>query len=277
LAEAGFSEETDKEKKLMRKQLRILLFAALVAVLVVMTALVISADYTVTDKDGAPVGENEGVYATLADAVKAVTDGGTITVNGDVSDVATDLSKEGVSYTIKGGSTEGMNTLTITSAKFGGQTTLLYLSKGSVTLENVAIAGDASGGAVFHVYDEVGTMPSLTVNNVKVTATSAHAFWLRIACVLTIKGENTEIAGGTMTVMSLQNALHAALYGYKKYILLVRLKEAEKMILGTNKSIKEIASLCGFNDSNRLSTLFKEVYGLPPMQYKKEVSYNVHH
>ena len=65
--------------------------------------------------------------------------------------------------------------------------------------------------------------------------------------------------------------------GYKKYILLVRLKEAEKMILGTNKSIKEIASLCGFNDSNRLSTLFKEVYGLSPVQYKKAVSYNVHH
>lgn len=64
--------------------------------------------------------------------------------------------------------------------------------------------------------------------------------------------------------------------GYKKYILLVRLKEAEKMILGTNKSIKEIASLCGFNDSNRLSTLFKEVYGLSPVQYKKAVSYNVH-
>lgn len=58
--------------------------------------------------------------------------------------------------------------------------------------------------------------------------------------------------------------------GYKKYVLLVRLKEAEKMILGTNKSIKEIASLCGFNDSNRLSTLFKETYGLSPIQYKKQ-------
>ena len=128
----------------MRKQLRILLFAALVAILVVMTALVISADYTVTDKEGNPVGENNGVYATLAEAVAAVTDSGTITVNGTVLDAATDLSKEGVSYTIKGGSTEGMNALTVTSGTFTygeGEgavtvTALFYITKGTVTFEN---------------------------------------------------------------------------------------------------------------------------------------------
>ena len=119
----------------MRKQLRILLFAALVAILVVMTALVISADYSVTDANGAPVGET-GSYATLAEAVAAVTDGGTITVNGDVTEAATNLSKAGASYAIKGGNAEGMNTLTLTGS--------LTLTDGSVTIKNVAIVANTT-------------------------------------------------------------------------------------------------------------------------------------
>jgi AraC-like DNA-binding protein len=62
-----------------------------------------------------------------------------------------------------------------------------------------------------------------------------------------------------------------------QYIQEVRINMAKELLTNTSKSIKEIASLCGFNDSNRLSTLFKEVYGLSPLQYKKDVAYNIHY
>ena len=58
--------------------------------------------------------------------------------------------------------------------------------------------------------------------------------------------------------------------GYKEYTVMVRLKVAEKLLKATNKSIKEIAISCGFNDSNYFSTVFQNKYGVPPTQYKKD-------
>ena len=52
--------------------------------------------------------------------------------------------------------------------------------------------------------------------------------------------------------------------GFKSYLLLTRLNAAEKLLLTTNKSIHEIAILCGFNDSNHFSTTFKKHYNIPP-------------
>ena len=179
----------------MRKQLRILLFAALVAILVVMTALVISADYTVTDKEGAPVGENEGVYATLAEAVAAVTDGGTITVNGDVTEAATDLSKAGVSYAIKGGSTEGMNTLTLT----GG----LSLTNGSVTIENLAIVANTTEIGAAGITLGGGT---LTLNGASVACTGANS------AILMNGAATLEVVGGSVTAENVDTPKGGAIY-----------------------------------------------------------------
>ena len=56
---------------------------------------------------------------------------------------------------------------------------------------------------------------------------------------------------------------------YKEYITLTRLKVAENLLRTTNKSIREIAIACGFNDSNYFSTVFQNKYGIPPTKYKK--------
>ena len=58
--------------------------------------------------------------------------------------------------------------------------------------------------------------------------------------------------------------------GYKEYTVLVRLKAAERLLRATNKSVREIATSCGFNDSNYFSTVFQNKYGVPPTQYKKD-------
>lgn len=58
--------------------------------------------------------------------------------------------------------------------------------------------------------------------------------------------------------------------GYKEYIILTRLKVAEKLLKTTNKSIREIATECGFNDSNYFSTVFQRKYGIAPTNYRKK-------
>jgi len=49
----------------------------------------------------------------------------------------------------------------------------------------------------------------------------------------------------------------------------LRLQLAKNLILHTNYTVIEIASQCGFSDSNYFSTVFKEKYGLPPLTYRK--------
>ena len=56
--------------------------------------------------------------------------------------------------------------------------------------------------------------------------------------------------------------------GFKEYILLTRLTCAEKLLLTTTKSIKEIAFSCGFNDSNYFTYMFAKKYGISPTKYK---------
>ncbi len=59
-------------------------------------------------------------------------------------------------------------------------------------------------------------------------------------------------------------------FGYKEYLLLVRIKEAKKLLKATEKSICEIAFLCGFNDSNYFSTIFKRLNNCTPNEYRKK-------
>lgn len=56
--------------------------------------------------------------------------------------------------------------------------------------------------------------------------------------------------------------------GFKDYVILQRIKNAEYMLSTTDKSIYEIAFCCGFNDSNYFSTLFKKIHGVSPRKYR---------
>ena len=58
-------------------------------------------------------------------------------------------------------------------------------------------------------------------------------------------------------------------FGYREYLVLVRIQTASAMLLETNKSIAEIALACGFRDSNYLGDAFKREKGVSPSAYRK--------
>lgn len=58
-------------------------------------------------------------------------------------------------------------------------------------------------------------------------------------------------------------------FGFKEYIVNVRIKNACRMLLETNQSITDIAFECGFNDSNYFGDAFRHVKGMSPNKYRK--------
>ncbi len=58
-------------------------------------------------------------------------------------------------------------------------------------------------------------------------------------------------------------------FGFKEYLVSVRLKEACQLLLTTNQSITEIAFRCGFNDSNYFGDAFRKANGISPNKYRK--------
>lgn len=50
-----------------------------------------------------------------------------------------------------------------------------------------------------------------------------------------------------------------------------RIQRVKQMLADTNFSITEIAVLCGFGSDVRLSTVFKEIAGISPSEFRKEV------
>lgn len=58
-------------------------------------------------------------------------------------------------------------------------------------------------------------------------------------------------------------------FGYREYLVLVRIQAASIMLLETNKSIAEIALACGFRDSNYFGDAFKREKGVSPSKYRK--------
>lgn len=56
--------------------------------------------------------------------------------------------------------------------------------------------------------------------------------------------------------------------GFKEYVILQRLKNAELLLRTTNHSVQEIAISCGFNDSNYFSTIFRKKHGMSPSKYR---------
>jgi AraC-like DNA-binding protein len=57
------------------------------------------------------------------------------------------------------------------------------------------------------------------------------------------------------------------------YIQNVRLEHAILLLNSTSDSIQEIASLCGFPDSNYFTRVFKKKKGLTPKEYRKHITF----
>jgi len=53
------------------------------------------------------------------------------------------------------------------------------------------------------------------------------------------------------------------------YILNLRLNKAKVLLMEGNKSIEEVASLCGFSSANYFGLIFKKAMGISPLNYKK--------
>ncbi len=58
-------------------------------------------------------------------------------------------------------------------------------------------------------------------------------------------------------------------FGFKEYLINIRIKKACTLLLETNKSITDIAFECGFNDSNYFGDAFRNVKGVSPHKYRK--------
>lgn len=52
-----------------------------------------------------------------------------------------------------------------------------------------------------------------------------------------------------------------------EYINISRINEAEKLLLRNNMPITEVATRCGFNDSNYFASVFKKYKGITPKRY----------
>lgn len=58
-------------------------------------------------------------------------------------------------------------------------------------------------------------------------------------------------------------------FGFKEYLIYVRISQAEKLLLQTDRSITEIAVACGFGDGNYFGDAFKRIRGISPRQYRQ--------
>lgn len=59
-------------------------------------------------------------------------------------------------------------------------------------------------------------------------------------------------------------------FGFKEYLTIIRIKEAQRLLVHTDISVCNIAYECGFNDSNYFSSVFKSVNGISPLRYRTQ-------
>ncbi len=57
----------------------------------------------------------------------------------------------------------------------------------------------------------------------------------------------------------------------KEYVNDLRINKAVDLLSSTDMSMMEIADICGFNDSNYFSRVFRQVKGISPTEYKKQL------
>ena len=60
--------------------------------------------------------------------------------------------------------------------------------------------------------------------------------------------------------------------GINEYITFVRIMNAERLLKEGGRSITEISALCGFNDPNYFSTVFKRIKGVTLLKFSKSSS-----
>lgn len=61
-------------------------------------------------------------------------------------------------------------------------------------------------------------------------------------------------------------------FSFKEYLNNIRIKTAINILTETKYSIAEVASYCGYHDSNYFGDVFKKIVGVSPNQYRKEHS-----
>jgi AraC-like DNA-binding protein len=55
------------------------------------------------------------------------------------------------------------------------------------------------------------------------------------------------------------------------YLTEVRLKEAEKMLIGNERTLSEVAAMCGFSDQSYFSKVFSAKMGCTPGDYRRRL------
>lgn len=58
-------------------------------------------------------------------------------------------------------------------------------------------------------------------------------------------------------------------FSFKEYLIAVRIKEACELLIQTSISITEIATKCGFTDSNYFGDAFKKIKGVSPRDFRR--------
>lgn len=56
---------------------------------------------------------------------------------------------------------------------------------------------------------------------------------------------------------------------FREYLLSVRIRAADELMLQSDLSVGEVAGICGFSDANYFGDVFKKIKGISPMKYRK--------
>lgn len=186
----------------MKKQLRLVLFAVLVMVLIMASALVASAvtEGATTRENGhyysvhtGPRDRQPKYYSTLENALASVeADGYTITVLQKATEQAVTLDVP-YTYTIK--SVDGARaTLNFISANANGS--LIEVTAGKVTFDGVNFAYVASQLATAPVSVlYIDGAAEVVLNNVKTEAIVTNTIELKSATPVTVSGDDTDMSG----------------------------------------------------------------------------------
>ena len=61
---------------------------------------------------------------------------------------------------------------------------------------------------------------------------------------------------------------------FSEYITLVRMSEAEKMLISSEKSVTDIALSCGFSSTSYFISRFKNLKGVSPGQWRRNTKHS---
>ena len=60
-------------------------------------------------------------------------------------------------------------------------------------------------------------------------------------------------------------------FTFSSYLNMLRIEKAKELLLKSDMSITVIAFDIGYNDSNYFSTVFKNIEGISPREYRKKI------